>query len=509
VGWGAAEVRLPLIVLGILMASLAGAHPGWGQEQGTPGSSHGDIAFSADIVTFYEGPDKNTEEVNCTLSNDQIRFVERDGAYVGRLRYKVSFVDQDQRTAKSSEKTVEVQAASAKEAQDRGFIQVLQSQVTVPPGKYTATVEIQDLNARKKTLLSFFLRRHRTGRVQIAVDSARFGDQQLALSDIEFGRSVRQTTSGVFQKSGYEVVPNAERRYGIMLSEMSVFFEVYDLRGGVRNDSLMATYSIVNREGMTMFSSQSPMTLHGTKSGATALFDIASLASGSYMLTVTVRDLASEAQATSERKFDIVWSKLSWGKTDTERVEDLTYIFTEKEMKEFKALSVGEQEKYLVDFWARLDPTPETRDNEAMIEHYRRVAYADEHFGTAGTRGALTDRGRIYIKYGPPDDIQSFYSDYEFVRDKQEIEGSSVPNDPFARVGLKASQEADETSSDQRGGSSVHGKPYETWTYDGPGNPVRPLSARVPSSSRLQFMFADEKGVGDFRLIYSTEKQEY
>jgi GWxTD domain-containing protein len=508
-GRGVAEARLLLLLLAVLMASVPGTVSAWSEGEDIPASSRGDIVFNADIVTFYDGPGRNIEEVNCTVSNDQIRFVERDGTYRGNLRYKVAFADQAKRVVKTSEKTLEVLASSVEEARARGFIQVLQSQVSVAPGKYTATVLLEDLNARKKTLLSFILRKHRAGRVEIAVDSKQFKDGELALSDIEFARSLRQTTSGVFQKSGYEVVPNAQRRYGIMLSEMAVFLEAYDLRKEARTDTLMATYSIINRDGVPIFSNESLMALHGETSGASALFDITSLTSGSYMLAVTVRDRDSTLVASSERRFDVVWSTLSWGKYDSERAEDMTYIFTEKEMKGFKSLSVGEQEKYLVDFWARLDPTPETRDNEAMIEHYRRVAYADKHFGTAGTRGALTDRGRIYIKYGPPDDVQSFYSDYEFVRDKQAIEGGSVPTDPFARVGLKASQGADETSSDQRGGSTVHGKPYETWTYDGPGNPVRRLSERVASSAGLSFMFADERGIGDYRLIYSSEKQEY
>lgn len=508
-GWGVAVAGLPLIVSVLLAACLPGMVSAWSEDRDIPGSSKGDIVFDADIVTFYDGPGRNVEEVNCTVSNDQIRFVERDGVYRGKLRYKVAFADQGKRVVKTSEKTVEVTASSAEEARARGFIQVLQSQVSVAPGKYTATVLLEDLNARKKTLLSFMLRKHRTGRVETAVDSKQFKDGELGLSDIEFARSLRQTTSGVFQKSGYEVVPNAQRRYGIMLSEMAVFFEAYDLRGGTHADSLVATYSIINRDGVPIFSNEAPMALRGTKSGASALFDITSLTSGSYALAVAVRDRDSTVLAVSERRFDVVWSVLSWGTYDSERAEDMTYIFTEKEMREFKALSVGEQEKSLVDFWARLDPTPETLDNEAMIEHYRRIKYADKHFGNAGARGALSDRGRIYVKYGPPDDIQSFYSDYEFVRDKQEIEGGSVPTDPFARVGLKASQGSDEASSDQRGGSTVHGKPYETWTYDGPGNPVRRLSERVASSAGLHFMFADERGIGDYRLIYSSEKQEY
>jgi GWxTD domain-containing protein len=506
---GVAGGRLPLILFALLLACLPGVCLAWDENQDIPGDSRGDILFNVDIVTFYDGPGKNIEEINCTVPNQQISFVERDGTYYGKLRYKVIFTGADKKVVKTSDKTVEVTASSSEDAGNRTVIQVLQSSIGVAPGKYAVTVMLEDLNARKRTLLSYVLRRRKSGHVEMAVDSRDFRTGELALSDIEFARSLRHTTSGVFQKSSYEVVPNAERRYGIMLSEMAVFFEVYDLRAAATEDSLQATYSIVNREGMTIFANRSLMALHGARFGAAALFDITSLTSGSYALTVEVSGKDGAVLAATGRRFDVVWSILSWGKYDSERLEDMAYVFTEKEMKEFKALSLGEQEKYLVGFWARLDPTPETRDNEAMIEHYRRVAYADAHFGTAGVRGAVTDRGRIYIKYGPADDVQSFYSDYEFVRDKQEIEGESVPTDPFARVGLKASQQSDEASSDQRGGSTVHGKPYETWAYDGPGNPVRRLSERVPTSAGLRFMFADDRGIGDYRLIYSSEKQEY
>jgi GWxTD domain-containing protein len=204
---------------------------------------------------------------------------------------------------------------------------------------------------------------------------------------------------------------------------------------------------------------------------------------------------------------------LSWGKYDVERIEDLAFIFTEQEMAQFRSLSAGDQEKMLVDFWRTVDPTPGTSENEAMIEHYRRVAYADEHYGTAGVRGAVTDRGKIYIKYGPPDDVQSFFSDYEFIRDKHDMEGGlePVPTDPFARVGIKAGSEGGQSDAmaDQRGGTTVHGKPYETWTYEGPGSPVRRLSDRVASSAAMRFMFVDDRGVGDYKLMYSSEKHEY
>ena len=65
-----------------------------------------------------------------------------------------------------------------------------------------------------------------------------------------------------------------------------------------------------------------------------------------------------------------------------------------------------EREEFIEQFWLRRDPTPGTPENEFKDEHYRRIAYANLHFPTAtGKAGWKTDRGRIYIVYGPPDEI--------------------------------------------------------------------------------------------------------
>ncbi|MFZ1947652.1 MAG: GWxTD domain-containing protein [bacterium] len=516
--FGAALGGLPLVfgILGILAACPACF--AWDVDAGTPAPSEGDIVFYVDVVTFYDGPDRNLEEIYCVVPNEQIKFVESGGLLRGRLKYSVSVTDSAGRLIESTDKNVDVGAATSEHASSRNVVQVLQSKVIVPPGKYSVRVALEDPNARKKTILSYFLRRYKTGVADLFVDSKRFGEGGLAISDIEFARSVRRTSDGSFEKSGYEIIPNAQRQFGRLLPEMAVFFEVYDLRAAAQPDSLTATYSILTKEGNAVFSNRMPLAVRGPKFAATALFDLSSLAGGGYALDLTLEDRSGAVLASSSRRFDVVWSLLSWGKYENEKIGDLAFVLTESEMREFRQLSPGEQEKFLISFWKKIDPTPATVDNEALDEHYRRVDYADEHYGTATVRGALTDRGRIYIKYGPPDDIQSFYSDYEFIRDKRDMEGASnpVPTDPFARVGIKTGTTGGEAGgsgadeySDQRGGTTVHGKPYETWSYDGPGDPVRRLSERISSSAAMSFMFVDERGVGDFRMIYSSEKQEY
>jgi len=84
--------------------------------------------------------------------------------------------------------------------------------------------------------------------------------------------------------------------------------------------------------------------------------------------------------------------------------EDVAYIITDEERKAFKQMSTDEErEQFVEQFWLRRDPTPDTVENEYKEEHYRRIAYANERFAS-GVPGWKTDRGRIYIMFGPPDE---------------------------------------------------------------------------------------------------------
>ena len=86
--------------------------------------------------------------------------------------------------------------------------------------------------------------------------------------------------------------------------------------------------------------------------------------------------------------------------------EDAAYIITDQERTAFRNLTTdAERDAFIEQFWLRRDPTPGTLENEFREEHYRRIAYANEHFAS-GIPGWKTDRGRIYITYGPPDEIE-------------------------------------------------------------------------------------------------------
>jgi GWxTD domain-containing protein len=85
--------------------------------------------------------------------------------------------------------------------------------------------------------------------------------------------------------------------------------------------------------------------------------------------------------------------------------QDVRWIISDEELQAFKQFSNDdEREQFIEQFWLRRDPTPDTVENEYREEHYRRIAYANERFA-AGIPGWRTDRGRIYIMFGPPDQI--------------------------------------------------------------------------------------------------------
>jgi GWxTD domain-containing protein len=115
--------------------------------------------------------------------------------------------------------------------------------------------------------------------------------------------------------------------------------------------------------------------------------------------------------------------------------EDVRWIITDQEKKAFLSLSNDEErDAFIEQFWRRRNPNPDSPENEFREEHYRRIAYANEHFA-AGKPGWMTDRGHIYIAFGPPD--------------SEETHPSGGPYDrPI-----------------EEGGGETQTFPFETWHY--------------------------------------------
>jgi GWxTD domain-containing protein len=105
--------------------------------------------------------------------------------------------------------------------------------------------------------------------------------------------------------------------------------------------------------------------------------------------------------------------------------EDVRWIITDEEKSAFMQLSNDEErDQFIEAFWQRRDPTPDTEENEFKEEHYRRIAYANEHYA-AGIPGWKSDRGRMYIVFGPADEIESHPSGGSYERPMEEGGGET------------------------------------------------------------------------------------
>jgi GWxTD domain-containing protein len=150
--------------------------------------------------------------------------------------------------------------------------------------------------------------------------------------------------------------------------------------------------------------------------------------------------LTSEFAAMSEKELD-------------SEFEMAQYIAGKEEKKAYESLEDAESKRqFLYEFWWRKDPTPATAINEYRKEYQRRIAYTNDNFRSYTRKGWKTDRGRVYVIYGPPNDIERF------------------PNNPLSYS-------------------------YEIWRYD-------------QIEGGVIFVFADLQEFGEHMQLHSTKRGE-
>src|SRR6202165_5632849 len=148
--------------------------------------------------------------------------------------------------------------------------------------------------------------------------------------------------------------------------------------------------------------------------------------------------------------------------------KDVAYIITDEERKAFKKLeNDDEREAFIEEFWRRRDPDPDTDENEYREEYYERIAYANEHYAS-GIPGWKTDRGRIYITWGKPDEVETHPSGGSYNRESYE------------------------------GGGSTTTYPFERWFY-----------RYLPGvGSGVEIEFVDPTGSGEYRIARNPDEKD-
>jgi GWxTD domain-containing protein len=273
----------------------------------------------------------------------------------------------------------------------------------------------------------------------IAVPDYTAGD--LGMSDVLLISSITE------RGERRSIVPNITGNVGNVSGAFYIFFEIYNR---LDVDTVLLVTNILDKKNETVSVQDTLMVLEAGRNDALVKINHEKLPLGDYSLVVRAFSPDSTFLAAGEhightiRYFSARWEGMPKGVDDIDlAITQLRYIARDEELRTLDdAETIDEKQDAFMGFWKKRDPNPNTPRNEKMEEYYRRVAYADKEF-SHHIEGWRTDMGMVFIIFGPPNDVDRH---------------------PF----------------------DVNEKPYEIWRY---------------YAINYEFVFLDQTGFGDYRLI--------
>jgi GWxTD domain-containing protein len=343
----------------------------------------------------------------------------------------------------------------AKEVGAGGINLISISGLMLRDGEYTLSVVGKDANnpARRDSISS-----------QLSV--RKMPEDRLALSDIEFASAIRKAEKGSpFFKNTFEVIPNPGGVYG---DEHTCYYyaEAYNLLKGEDRSDMTVKTTVHNAIGKEVISREQPRRRTGESTVLVGSIDVSRLKGGTYTLMLALQDSTKRVVTMTRKKFFVVNSVLGIDSAlqQLDPAVMLTVFATLEEPEldaEFKAAQwealsaekdqykmlsgVEAKRKFLTEFWSR-------RPVGARDAYFARVRHADNAFRVLGREGHRTDRGRVLIMYGHPDDVERHHNE----------SGT---------------------------------KPYEIWSY----NSIQ---------GGVSFVFVLRQQGGDYELVHSTHRNE-
>ena len=411
----------------------------------------------------FQDRTKSYVEVYCAFQRSDFQFEDKNGVFEAIAFLYAEAVDKDGKLADSSSQFVVMSVQFLEDAykKDVRIFEVLP--LVLAPGKYNVKITAVDATTK------------RTGIATFEFNVQDFAGQSLMVSDLELSYEISPTDTTMpvssLIKNNRRVLPNPNRYFSNDDSLIYFYAEVYNLAPKTAASNEFEVHTTLHDS--FGYELRRYATKHHPKPGATAVLSdavpIRGVPGGSYELRVEIEDLATGLKATSAKRFMMIYGfdQLSPTMSDSSQfsAEDaslmeqvIKYISSSEEKSMYRELDLQGKKAFLAQFWDRKNPKPGNPVNEFKNEIFRRFAYANQYYSTtlvAKDDGWRTDRGRIYITYGEPDNIE-------------------------------------------RHPSSMGQKPYERWFYD-----------RIPGQTGGDYcLFVDMDGYGNYQLVHSTLRGE-
>ncbi len=393
-------------------------------EDATEQNSFGKgVKFYQNLLNFSSGKSKITRlDAFVMVPYSSIQFVKSEKGFVGNFSITVSIFDESKEkliTEKSWNETLEAKDFNETNSKDR-YSLTLKS-FYLSPAKYFIRTAVDDKESNSEF-------------TKETMEKVRDFSNSVSISDIML------LSKRTEEEGKNKIVPNISGNVALQKDGLPVFYEIYSNFP----KKLNIEYVIKDKKKNSIFTEKQLKTIDTGKTQIFYTIKDSTFSLGLYYLDIYLKDSADKEIASSERSFFSRWVGIPSTITDLDKaIDQLIYIASSKEIDFIKdAKTVEEKLKRYLAFWKKLDPTPQTEDNEVFDEYYRRIEYANEHFSHY-VEGWKTDRGMVFILLGAPD---------------------NVDRHPF----------------------DLDSKPYEIWEY---------------YNLNQSFTFVDETGFGDYRLI--------
>ncbi len=431
-------MKLIFILTGLLTFSVHSF------AQDSPAVSKGDLQFYIDYAAFMGKENKTYTEFYLMLFSDQLINETNVSDTVKEFLIKSTVSDPSKGTIIHDKQWFTNALLPRDSSNPNNSVVYDQWAELLSPGIYNINVAIEVKSSQKK------------GEVEFRIDIPEFDSSAYSISQVEFVSEIQNKTDDTpFIKGNKKVIPDPWRRYGALNSRLSFFYELYNISDG---HNLIGEYIITNGAGKTVKKlTDIRFDNHRDNISIVHGINISRLPTGTYDLNIVIDDSAGNRSLSQSRTFEVIQLDSIAQKTGLteEEVEIegglIKYIGTPSEYDFYENLDKTGKTRYIINFWAENDPTPGTPENEFLQKVMERFRYANKNFKWSGIPGWKSDRGRIIIKYGMPDDIE-YHS----------------------------------TEADTRN--------YEIWTYN--------------QDKKFFFVFADPQSNGNYHLIHSTKEGE-
>jgi GWxTD domain-containing protein len=448
-------------ILKRLMALIVFMASGFGLSDlyGWPLTAQGDLPFQIDGAAFPSDSGTVWQEIYWNLPLRGVSERLNGGQNVVDIKTQIVLKDSTGQLVINEEwpSTMNIPNRQEVERRDLAIMDIIAAN-KVKPGEYNLFFKITDQISGKYGLWE--------GNITVP----RFEPLKINVSQVEIASDIyKDTLSNKFSKGYLQVRPHPSREFGGAYGILYYYYEierpVSDTAGGNARKSVVVLFN--TNSSVQYLLSESDIAGKTGRIIQTGGIPLDSFPDGLYILKVQVRDVNSVVLAYSQAAFKIDHKNDGSAKdANAKNIAEINalireggeyfsfikYITTAKEYAQLLKLDENTKNEFLRRFWKSRDPDPGTPENEALREHYKRCKTADEKFGEKnrkGLQGSETDRGRIYIKYGPPSEIESYSMQIQY-------------------------------------------KPLEIWRYYN-GN---------------KYIFVDKSGFGRFQLVYTNSKDE-